>query len=239
MVANNVKIKELFRSLQTQLSAGLNTGRQHVPHSSTLGDVSEGKWREWLSDYLPKRYAVEKGFIIDSNGNMSEQIDVIIYDRQYSPLIFSENDVKYIPIESVYCVLEVKQTMSKTHVEYAVKKAESVDALHKTSSSIQAVTGQHVKEPFSILRGILTTGSEWADGNNSVTFRNLLVKNHLDFGCSIDDRSFSKEDSNLKISEKDESLVFFFLKLLSRLAKLGTVPALSIEEYAQALDSQF
>jgi hypothetical protein len=240
MVKNNVDIKGLFSCMQNELSQALNTGRQHISHPVSKGDVSEAKWRNWLIKYLPKRYAVEKGFLIDSNGNISEQIDAIIYDMHYSPFIFNDGEFKYIPAESVYCVFEVKQTLNKYHIEYAVKKANSVDILHRTSSRITAITGVHEpKEPFKILRGILTTDSEWAEGINSDSFKELILQNHLDFGCSIDDRSFSKEGSILKISEKDEGLIFFFLKLLSRLSELGTVPAISIEAYAQSLDSEF
>lgn len=239
MVVENKRIKELFYSLQKELSVGLGISRKHVKHPTTLGDVSETKWIEWLNKYLPKRYAVMKGFIVDFKGGISEQIDIIIYDRQYSPFIFTDENVKYIPVESVYCIFEVKQEMNKAYIEYAYKKALSVDALHKTSSVFQAITGQHVKEPFKILRGILTTDSKWKDGIESKSFKKIVNQNNFDLGCSINDRSFSLEENNLKISDKDESLIFFFLKLLSMLTKLGTVPALSIDEYAKALDSNF
>lgn len=238
MVTEN-KLSELFLSLQNELSIGLSSSRQHIRHPSALGDVSESKWREWLERYLPKRYAVEKGFLVDSDGKLSEQIDVIIYDRQYSPFIFSEREVKYIPVESVYCIFEVKQSMNKSHIEYASGKASSIDSLKVTSTSFNAITGVHKKEPFRILRGILTTDSEWTDGNVTEIFKDMILKHQIDLGCTINDRSFSNENGILKISEKDECLIFFFLKLLSRLTELGTVPALSIEEYAKSLKSRF
>lgn len=239
MVVENKRIKELFYSLQKELSIGLGISRKHIKHPTTTGDTTESKWIDWLNKYLPKRYAVMKGFIVDCKGGISEQIDAIIYDRQYSPFIFTDNEVKFIPVESVYCIFEVKQDMNKGNIEYAHKKALSVNALHKTSSTFQAITGKHVKEPFKILSGILTTDSEWKDGIESKAFKKIINHNYLDLGCSINDRSFSIEESNLKISDKDESLIFFFLKLLSKLTKLGTVPALSIDEYAKALDSDY
>lgn len=238
MVIEN-RLTGLFLSLQEELSTTLNTTRQHIHHSSTMGDVSEGKWRAWLEKYLPKRYAVEKGFIVDSAGDISHQIDIIIYDRHFSPFIFSENEVKFIPVESVYCIFEVKQNMNKNHIEYASIKAMSVDVLKVTSTSFNAITGEHTKEPFRILRGILTTDSDWTVGNSSKSFRELVIEHQIDIGCTINDCSFSNEDNNLKISEKEESLIFFFLKLLNRLSKLGTVPAMSIEEYAKSLKSNF
>lgn len=35
-----------------------------------------------LSTYLSKRYCADKAFVIDSIGNISDEIDIVIYDRQ-------------------------------------------------------------------------------------------------------------------------------------------------------------
>lgn len=240
MVDNKVNIKGLFNSLQHELIATLNTARSHIPHQPSKGDVSESKWREWLSKYLPKRYAVEKGIIVDSNGNASDQIDIIIYDKHYSPFIFCEDDIKYITAESVYCVFEVKQVMNKSNIEYALDKADSVDKLIRTSADIAHAGGIYkAKEPFKIMKGILTTSTDWKNGIDSDAFKALMKYKHLDFGCSINDKSFSVEDGELKFSTDDESLLFFFLKLIDRLSKLGTVPAISISKYAESINSDY
>ena len=52
-----------------------------IGHTTTLGDTCELKWIDWLKKYLPERYCIDKAFIIDSKGNLSQQIDVVIYDR--------------------------------------------------------------------------------------------------------------------------------------------------------------
>jgi hypothetical protein len=43
--------------------------------------------------------------VVDSNGDFSQQIDVLVFDRQYSPLIFEYEGQTVIPAESVYAVL--------------------------------------------------------------------------------------------------------------------------------------
>ena len=240
MVNNKVDIKSLFCSLQQELEAALNTGRIQIPHQPTKGDVSETTWRKWLENYLPKRYAVEKGIIVDSKGNASDQIDIVIYDKHYSPFIFNKDDIKFIPAESVYCVFEVKQVLDKSTIDYAVDKASSVNCLFRTSAKIKHAGGTYeATEPFRILCGILTTSTGWSEGLASTAFKELMSTRLIDFGCSIDDRSFSVEDEKLKVSLKDESLIFFFLKLLDRISKMGTVPAISIEAYAKAINSEF
>lgn len=42
----------------------------------------------WFNDYLPKRYKAAKATVVDSQGNISEQIDLALYDIQYSYLAF-------------------------------------------------------------------------------------------------------------------------------------------------------
>jgi hypothetical protein len=60
-----------------------------------------------LRGFLPWRYQVGTGFVVDQSGNKSEQQDIILYDRQYSPALLSSDDVEqsiYVPVESVYAV---------------------------------------------------------------------------------------------------------------------------------------
>ena len=114
----------------------LSTNRMSIIHPGAKGDVSELNWIQWLKDYLPKRYCVDKAFIIDCENNISDQIDVVIYDQQYSPFVFNQDSVIYIPAESVYAVFEVKKELNKEYIEYAEKKAGSVRSLHRTSAPI-------------------------------------------------------------------------------------------------------
>jgi hypothetical protein len=65
-----------------------------------------------LDTYLPKRYQVATAHVVDSEGNFSDQIDVVVFDRQYSPFIFSYQGQTIIPAESVYGVFEAKQTLN-------------------------------------------------------------------------------------------------------------------------------
>lgn len=239
MVNNSIEIKGLFLSLQNEFLAELNTTREYVKHKGTMGAVSESTWSEWLVTYLPSRYAVSKGFAIDCEGRLSEEIDIIIYDRYYSPLILHVDDTKYIPVESIFCIFEVKQSINKEYIEYAVNKASSVDSLRITSATVNTIDGKRVKEPYRILRGLLATSADWKEGIESTKARVHLANSKLDFGCAMDDRSFSIDDGELKISNKDECLIFFFLKLMSKLSALGNAIPLSFDDYASSLDSPF
>jgi hypothetical protein len=75
-------------------------------NAEAKGEASEDVWIELLAAHLPYRYQVAKGIVIDANGRESHYIDVIIYDRQYTPLVFNKDGKRYIPAESVYAVIE-------------------------------------------------------------------------------------------------------------------------------------
>lgn len=98
-----VDIKKLFYKKQCQMLASFNL-TSTLTHPVSKGDATEDEWRNWFNDYFPKRYRAEKAFVIDCEGNRSEQMDVVIYDTHFSPTIFQINDEKFIPAESVYAV---------------------------------------------------------------------------------------------------------------------------------------
>jgi len=85
---NRIDIKDLFGGLQNQMVAQLNTNREFILHPGSKGDSLENVWIEWLKKYLPNRYCVDKAIIIDSKGDLSNQIDLVIYDQQYQLKVF-------------------------------------------------------------------------------------------------------------------------------------------------------
>lgn len=237
-------LKSLFYNLQNQMVARLVTDR-NVTHPVAKGDAAEINWIQWLKEYLPKRYCVDKAFIVDCENNISDQIDVVIYDQQYTPFAFKQDSIIYVPAESVYAIFEVKQELNKEYIEYAGKKAESVRSLFRTSAPIPHAGGYYPpKQHNRILSGILTLSSSWSDPLGKSLERQIATlgeNQRIDIGCALQCGSF-KVDYNanpitIDRSTQEESLIFFFLKLLMELQKLATIPAMEIERYASALDS--
>lgn len=243
-MGNTVEIKTLFKGMQEQMIAKLNA-QDFISHPGTKGDVTENNWLSWMKEFLPKRYAADKAFVIDSDGQVSDQIDIVIYDQQYSPIVFKQNGALYVTAESVYAVFEVKQNLSKANIEYAGNKIASVRRLRRTSAPIVYSTGtKPAKSLHKIIGGLLTTRTEWLDPIDD------LVKNHLseldidsqiDLLCCLKDSSFCIEYLESKVTlhknTDDEVLIYVFLELLLLLQKIGTVPAIDLLQYAKAIDS--
>lgn len=245
MVTDGINLKTIFLSLQKQMIEKLSSGREIIFHPTAKGDVSELNWIKWLRLYLPKRYTVNKAFVIDSNNHFSQQLDLVIYDRQYSPFVFNQDSAIYVPAESVYAVFEVKQEINKDYMIYAGNKIKSVRKLNRTSAPIIHAGGKilNPKQPFRIIGGILTLTSRWLDtfGDN---FINILKEyeeiSQVDIGCVLEKGSFIVDynnDISVNKSTKEEALIYFFLNLLIQLHNLGTVPAMDISLYAKVLDS--
>lgn len=236
-------LKSFFVVLQKKMQSELEYSTSPIGHAPTKGDISEDKWINWLKNYLPKRYKVDKAFIIDSNGDTSEQIDLVIYDNQYTPFIFINEGWKYIPAESVYAVFEIKQNLNKEHLEYASKKIDSVKKLKRTSAPITHVGGvSGPVNPKQIISGILTLSCDWSDGLGDTFIKNIeSIKNskNINIGCALQVGGFEIEYEDkieFRKSLPENSLIYFFLKLLKKLQKVGTVPALDIDSYLKCLE---
>ena len=237
-----VKIDQLFGALQQQLQASLRVVREVVDHPTAKGDEAEADWITMLGSYLPKRYRVAGAFVVDCEGSISEQMDVVVFDRQYSPLLFFHGQCLYVPAEAVYAVFEVKPEFSKEYVEYAGKKVASVRRLKRTSAPIVHAGGKvdKPKAPFRIPGGLLALNSTWkpAMGDSLVNaLQGLSPDEQLDFGCGVGCGTFealwdADGLATINTASEERALVYFLMRFLAHLQTLGTAPALDIEEYS-------
>lgn len=122
-------LAQLLAGLHENIEHRLEIARKTLGHPGTKGDGSENVWLELFQTYLPTRYRAEKAHVVDSRDKFSQQIDVVIFDRQYSPFIFDHAGQKVIPAESVYAVFEAKQSINAEVIRYAQEKIASVRSL--------------------------------------------------------------------------------------------------------------
>tara|TARA_R110002072_G_scaffold6364_6_gene37582 strand:- start:15747 stop:16508 length:762 start_codon:yes stop_codon:yes gene_type:complete len=236
-------LRSAFAAEQEVLSVQLKLSSESITHDGLMGEVNEQHFIEVLRKYLPNRYALDSAIVIDSNGATSDQIDIVIYDPQYTPTLLDQHDHRYIPAESVYAVFEVKPTINKSYLEYAAKKAESVRVLERTSVPITHVGGQPVvKELFPIVSGIVATTIDWTEGFSSESFiqnhRALVDLQILDCGLSVMGGCFDVFEGELKVGPTRNSLAYSIFRLLQKLNSLGTVPAVDWNKYAMVMSEQ-
>jgi hypothetical protein len=234
-------LSQLLASLHEDIEQRLAIVRKSLHHPGTKGDASEKVWIDMLDTYLPKRYQAAKAHVVDSHGTFSQQMDVVVFDRQYSPFIFKYEGETIVPAESVYAVFEAKQTANATLVDYAQKKVASVRQLHRTSLPIPHAGGTYPAKPLiPILGGLLAFESDWTPALGkplNKALQNDLGEGRLDIGCvaSHGHFFFDGTTSDYQFIEEGKPATAFLFKLIATLQFSSTVPMIDIEAYARWL----
>jgi hypothetical protein len=235
-------LKRAFAHLQNGLLHDLGAS-DLVSHPTAKGDNSELNWMNMLRRFLPGRYRVDRAFVVDVNDNVSDQLDIVIYDAQYTPLLFEHEGGLYIPAESVYGVFEAKPELNKAYVEYAGNKVASVRRLERTTAAIVHAGGKYdAVSPKAIIGAVLATHSSWTPPFGD-PLRDALDartdEERLDLGCAPADGAFeytrnSEGATNLDACTTDKALLFFLMRLFHQLQRIGTVPAIDIDRWGKA-----
>lgn len=233
-------LRNAFLAEQEVLRQKLELSSASITHDGLMGNVNEQHFIEILKKYLPRRYAIDSAIVIDSKGASSDQIDIVIYDRHYTPTLLDQIEHRFVPAEAVYAVLEVKPKINKQYVEYASEKAKSVRVLHRSTIPITHAGGEYpAKELFPIISGIVASNTSWKDGFNSQSFKKLYSKLNEDeiinCGLAVSGDYFDTYDNKLHIGSNKNSLAYFIFRLLQKLQSLGTVPAIDWNSYASVL----
>lgn len=134
------KLAENYEELEHSL---VNQLLLEVPnHHPTGGSYRESVWSSLFEMIIPKKYCIEQGvFIIDSYGNISNEVDLIIFDEMYTPYIFNYGKIKFIPIEAVAAVVQCKSKSVDGREVLEWKKSidkllTSIDAVARMATTI-------------------------------------------------------------------------------------------------------
>ncbi len=226
MSKNKVDIQNLFAALDKEMKLKLSSNIDEISHPGSKGTENELNWIGLLNRYLPERYKVSSGFVVDHKGNLSDQIDIIIYDRHFTPFIFHGEQTIYIPAEGVYAVFEVKPKFSKQNYDYAVAKLKSVRKLERTSANFVHIGGMDKKQIFDVIGGLLTTTN-----SSRSQFETLDQQNDLSIVVCLDSGVKVIYEGKVENNNNSNILSFFLLKIIERMRALGSVPALEVDKY--------
>ena len=233
-------LPELLAGLHEDIQNRLAIVRKSFGHPGTKGDASEGVWLDLLRTYLPNRYQTETAHVVDSQGTFSQQIDVVVFDRQYSPFIFRYEGETIIPAESVYAVFEAKQSINADQVRYAQEKVASVRRLHRTSLPIPYAGGVYPPKPLTeILGGLLVLESDWNPPLGQPLTDALMAgepDGRLDLGCVAAHGMFGCDtNSCYAVAPQGKPATAFLFELIARLQINATVPMIDISAYSKWL----
>jgi len=105
-----------------------------LEHPGELGIGREEILRKFLRAYIPSRFEVSTGFVFDSKGNVSKQLDIVIANALVCPRFETAGGNRFYPCESVVAVGQVKSSLtSEAELRSALQNLESVKDLDRSA----------------------------------------------------------------------------------------------------------
>ncbi|MCM3619760.1 hypothetical protein M3936_19500 [Sutcliffiella horikoshii] len=124
-------IKQSIHAAAKKMQIDFEEVTTHINHKGERGSSREEILLTYLRKYIPTKYEMNNGVIIDATGEQSRQQDIIIYDSFNSPVLLNMESTRMVPIESVFSVVEVKSSLNKTEISKCVSNISSVRSLVK------------------------------------------------------------------------------------------------------------
>lgn len=131
MLSYCVRIAEEFQTRLSRMQA-------FVKHNLSSGSANETILREFLSSHAPASYVVGQGFICDplEENMVSRQCDVLVYEQDHFPLVYSDGSVKIVLPRAARMVVEVKTNFTRNDIWAAIENIESAKRLNEYLTGI-------------------------------------------------------------------------------------------------------
>lgn len=142
--------------------------QQLAQYNFDSGPGVEDIVRDGIRELLPMRYQVTSGTLSDSAGYTAGDCDIVIFNDLWFPTLkrgaTNESRRKIMPIEGVYAVLEVKQTLDSKTLDAAMEKLVTCHRLDRADSSFSRITENRERISCTHFRsnplysGVIATG---------------------------------------------------------------------------------
>ncbi|MDX2306898.1 MAG: DUF6602 domain-containing protein [Hyphomicrobium sp.] len=109
----------LSNELHHQAQRIRNSFRSHRP---TSGSNREAVIRKFLAHHIPSRFGIGEGIVISRADQVSNQADVVIYDKQFNEPLNSDLPAKLFLAESVFALIEVKTELTPSQLDDSLSK---------------------------------------------------------------------------------------------------------------------
>ena len=131
-MTHKFSVTEYIKVLGDELISAFAQGGL-APTPGIKGETRETAVRAKLRQLLPLGIGVGSGFVIDTDGNTSRQIDIVLYEEDMCP-VFRLNESRegsFYPCEGVFAVGEVKSTIGSKETQDIIEKIASVRKLNR------------------------------------------------------------------------------------------------------------
>lgn len=154
-------LEEYWSGVLRRLQAEVDTFNRLINHQGEKGRENELSLARVLERLVPSKYGIGSGLLIDSEGNYSKQMDIIVYDHSEEPALMAQTNQVLFPVENVRLCIEVKTTADKDEIEDAVKKMASIRALKSNGPYPNfAFVGYQASQMAKTIAGHLKAGGQ-------------------------------------------------------------------------------
>lgn len=167
-------------------------------HPGEYGTYREAICKDFLRMVIPNRLDIGSGFLITDKGSVSTQCDIIIYDKNNTPLIENTERQRFFPVETVCSIGEVKSDVDKTAFVKAINKLARNKKLKEEITNPFAIKRDHsgkfdpVNYSYDSIFSFLIC--------NSLTFNLENIVNEIDSFYEKDIQPWQKHNLILSIN---------------------------------------
>ena len=151
------------------------------------GLATEDIVRESLQSFLPTRYQVTSGSVVDSLGRTAGDVDVAIFNAHWFPAIHApathSTRRKLLPFEGIYAVGEGKQTLTIKSLDEAMEKLVKCHRLARVRSSRNRLTEN--RDFDACPHGLSNPLYSFVLGVAAIDDFNVLIERFIDINRSL------------------------------------------------------
>jgi hypothetical protein len=143
-----VNLSDLVASSAKEMQGQLEKIRIAATHAGLKGAAAEEILAEFLRERLPASLGVTAGQVVDRDGNLSKQVDVVIFDATRTPMLFTSPGQSWqvVPAEGVLAVIEVKMHLTAADLPGVLANCAAVLDLRRDAYIGPAVPKFHAHD---------------------------------------------------------------------------------------------
>lgn len=224
---DRIEIGRLFAGIADKMLVDFDQIQSQVAHAGERGSQRERTLMMFLEKYLPTRYALGSGHIIDTDGNRSNQCDIVIYDGHNCPLLLAEDGYQVFPIESVFGVIEVKSVAQSSTIKEAVDNIVAAKMLGEKKGIVGGLfayrSAYRSEPPIKAVGEALTNHQKEVDGKYWIDVATVLTDGVIQrFTTPLNSDNQSQIGLRMFYELKTSALLFFLSTLINMLEKSKT-----------------
>lgn len=129
-----MKLEKIFESIGKKLVIDFDNISSEINHRFSKGHVRELELAsQFVRKYIPAKIGVGNGEIVATSDEVSNECDLILYEKNSCPFLLYKEGYQIFPIELVHGIIEVKSNLDSRELEDAFNKIQKIKKFPKSA----------------------------------------------------------------------------------------------------------